>query len=208
MVKNRVKWPHKYVLSSLNKERVSYDQLSVTQWVAGFGHTTREESDPEVRQYMLDYMISLMDDANDFSWISAKASHAVLLCRMEQGKIKSYSDVMAIDRIRRANAQKHVATSVASSPQNSKTTKSMPCTYINQGTCLQKRSHETRGGGSPISISVHLVLLQQVKLFHMLRLIVKVSTKVRQKTSKIGIFVNNNCNVTQINNQLLATRDT
>ena len=152
LVKNRVKWPHEYVLFGLNKERVSYDQLSVTQWVAGFGRTMREESDPEVRQYMLDYMISLMDDANDFSWISAKASHAVLLCRMEQGEIKSYSDVLAIDWIRRANAQKHVTNSVTSSSQNplfskkfGKTTKSMPCTYFNQGTCLQKKSHETRG---------------------------------------------------------------
>ena len=53
MVKNRVKWPHEYILSGLNKERVSYDQLSVTQWVAGFGRTMREESDPEIKQHML-----------------------------------------------------------------------------------------------------------------------------------------------------------
>ena len=106
MIKNRVKWPHEYVLSGLNKERVSYDQLSVTQWAAGFGRTMRDESDPEVRQHMLEYMISLMDDANDFSWILAQASHALLLRRMEQGEVKSYSDVLALDRIRRANAQK------------------------------------------------------------------------------------------------------
>ena len=152
MVKNRVKWPHEYILSGLNKERVSYDQLSVTQWVAGFGRTMREESDPEIKQHMLDYMISLMDDANDFSWVSAKASHAVLLCRIEQGEVRSYSDVTAIDRIRRANAQKHVPNQTGTSPQTSnfpkkfgKITKSMPCTYFNQGTCLQKKSHETRG---------------------------------------------------------------
>ena len=85
LIKNRVKWPHEYVLSGLNKERVSYDQLNVTQWVAGFGRTMRDESDPNLRQHMLEYLIALMDDANDFSWTSAKASHAVLLCRMEQG---------------------------------------------------------------------------------------------------------------------------
>ena len=28
-VKHRVRWPHEYVLSGSNKERVSYDQLSV-----------------------------------------------------------------------------------------------------------------------------------------------------------------------------------
>ena len=151
MVKNRIKWPHEYILSGLSKERVTYDQLSVTQWVAGFGRTMRNESDPEIRKYMLDYMISLMDDANDFSWISAKASHAVLLCRMEQGEVASYADISAIDRIRRANAQKHVPHSQVS-PQKfnngkkfTKITKTIPCTYFNQGTCLQKKSHETRG---------------------------------------------------------------
>ena len=30
LIKNRVKWPHEYVLSGLNKERVTYDQLNVT----------------------------------------------------------------------------------------------------------------------------------------------------------------------------------
>ena len=151
MVKNRIKWAHEYILSGLSKERVTYDQLSVTQWLAGFGRTMRDESDPEIRKYMLDYMISLMDDANDFSWISAKASHAVLLCRMEQGEVASYADISAIDRIRRANAQKHVPHSQVS-PQKfnngkkfTKITKTMPCTYFNQGTCLQKKSHETRG---------------------------------------------------------------
>ena len=147
-VKNRVKWPHEYVLSGLNKERTSYDQLSVTQWVAGFGRTMRDETNSELREHMLEYLISLMDDANDFSWISAKASHAVLLCRMEQGEVKSYSDTLAIDRIRRANAQKHVTNSpqtLSNAKKYGKTTKSMPCTYFNQGTCVQKKSHETRG---------------------------------------------------------------
>ena len=35
-VKNRVRWPHEYVLSSSTKERVTYDQLTVVQWVSGF----------------------------------------------------------------------------------------------------------------------------------------------------------------------------
>ena len=46
-----------------------------------------------------------MDDASDFSWISAKASHAVLLCRMEQGEVRSYADILAIARIRNKSEQ-------------------------------------------------------------------------------------------------------
>ena len=42
---------------------------------------------------MLDYLVSLFDDANNFSWDVAKASDAVLLCRMEQGEIKNYAQV-------------------------------------------------------------------------------------------------------------------
>ena len=35
-VTNRVKWPHEFVISSQNKDRLSYNQLSPIQWVAGF----------------------------------------------------------------------------------------------------------------------------------------------------------------------------
>ena len=71
---------------------------------------------------------------------------------MEQGEVRSYADILAIARIRRTNAQKHMPLSHTISSQNfntgkkfGKITKSMPCTYFNQGTCLQKKSHETRG---------------------------------------------------------------
>ena len=60
-----------------------------------------------VREHMLDYVIDLLDDATDFSWASAKASHAVLLCRMEQGEIKSWSETEKIERVRRAHVQRH-----------------------------------------------------------------------------------------------------
>ena len=152
LIKNRVIWPHVYVLLGLNKERVTYDQLNVIQWVAGFDRTMRDESAPVLRKHMLEYLISIMDNVNNFAWTSAKASHAVLLCCMEQVEVKDYSDTLGTDRIRRANAQKHVPNtqSVMSGQSNgnrnyTKVTKSMPCTYYNQGSCLQTKSHETRG---------------------------------------------------------------
>ena len=50
---------------------------------------------------MLVYLIELLDDSNDFSWQAAKASHAVLLCRIEQGELNSWSDMEKIDWISR-----------------------------------------------------------------------------------------------------------
>ena len=104
MVKNR---PHEFVLTGSTKERVSYDHLTPIQWMAGFCRTMKEEKNVEMNEHMLDYVIALLEDANDFSWGAAKASHAVSLCRVEQGEVSDYLDIQKIDRIRRANAQKH-----------------------------------------------------------------------------------------------------
>ena len=136
LVKNRVKWPHEYILAGPNKERVSYNQLTVVQWVTGFCRTMREEHRHSIRDHMLDYMIALLDDAQDFSWQAAKASHAVLLCRMEQGEGVSWAETDKIERIRRANSQKHVTQvqnhvtgkKYGNKSQN-KNTRTMPCLF-------------------------------------------------------------------------------
>ena len=106
--------------------------------MAGSGRIMKEEPNSEIKDSMLDYLVSLLDDANDFSWDSAKASHAVLLCRMEQGEIKDYTVLHKIDRIRRAHAQRHSYSSQNHQNVNKigqKNVKSMPCIFYNKGTC-------------------------------------------------------------------------
>ena len=147
-IKNKVKWPHEYVLAGVNKERISYDQLTMGQWMAGFCRTMRDESDPENRACVLDYLIALLVDSNDFSWSAAKSSHAVLLCRMEQGEIANFSCTDQIDRVRRAHAQRHVIGNQNADKlfaKKSKATKSMPCQFFNAGSCLHPQTHETKG---------------------------------------------------------------
>ena len=147
-VKHRVKWPHEHVLAGSQKERVSYDQLSMGQWMAGFCRTMREENCIQNKDAMLDYLISLLDDSNDFSWNSAKACHAVLLCRMEQGEIKDYTQTDLIDRIRRAHAQRHVPSTQNFSKnvtKREKNAKTMICQFFNQGSCMHSATHETKG---------------------------------------------------------------
>ena len=53
-VKHRVKWPHEHVLAGSQKERISYDQLSMGQWMAGFCRTMREENCIQNKYAMLD----------------------------------------------------------------------------------------------------------------------------------------------------------
>ena len=44
----------------------------------------------QTRENMLDY---LLEDAQDFFWASAKASHAVFLCRMEQEEVRKWNEI-------------------------------------------------------------------------------------------------------------------
>ena len=82
---------------------------------------------------MLDYVIVLLEDANDFLFSVAKASHVVLLCHMEQGEITDFSDSNKIDRIPHTNAQKCVLLGTVSFQNSyakrtvSKTTDSVSC---------------------------------------------------------------------------------
>ena len=152
-VKERVKWPHEFVLAGSTKDRIMYNQLNITQLMSGFCRILRVENRPEIRDHMLDYLIALLDDSNNFSWQAAKASHAVLLCCMKQGEVTSWSDTEKIDRIRRANAQRHVVPTQASNSSQKfrknqsgqKTSNSMPCVYYNDNSCNFQKHHETKG---------------------------------------------------------------
>ena len=96
---------------------------------------------------MLDYLISLLDDLNDFFCSWAKASHAVLLCHIEQGEIKDFNETDKIDRVRHAHAQRHTSASQDRVKHASKcnNNRSVVCQYCNSGTCSQQNSHKTKG---------------------------------------------------------------
>ena len=58
-----------------------------------------ELTDHSVHIHMLDCVINLPDNSNDFSLQSAKASHVVMLCKMEEGDMKHSNKFDKIDRI-------------------------------------------------------------------------------------------------------------
>ena len=79
LVSRKVLWPHEAILGGQIRQHLSYDQLSLTQFVQGFSKNILEEKNEKIREKMLSYVSDLMEDATYFSWSSAKAAHAVLL---------------------------------------------------------------------------------------------------------------------------------
>ena len=104
IVLHKVAWPHEQILGGASTQRLSYNHLNLTQFIQGFIKNILEDS--SCRELLLQYLAGLMEDANDFSWASAKAAHAVLLCEMQRG-VLTWHETNKIDRIRRVHSQKH-----------------------------------------------------------------------------------------------------
>ena len=141
-VKAEVQWPQNHILTGSTKSRPSYDSLSIAQWVSGFAAIVKDEKNDQIKDQMLEYLSDIMDDCSDFGWQSAKAAHAVLLCKMEDQKI-SWGQTEKIDRIRRVHAQKPSTQMAQSKIFASR--KTMPCRFYQKSSCSHKTDHETGG---------------------------------------------------------------
>ena len=49
LVKNKVAWPQEANLGGINRSRLTYDQLSMSQWVQGFCKNVLDEPDQGIR---------------------------------------------------------------------------------------------------------------------------------------------------------------
>ena len=153
LVKKKVAWPHEVILGGTNRSRLTYDQLSMSQWVQEFCKNVLDEPDQGIREKMIQYMGELMEDATDFLWQGAKAAHAVLLCEFER-KALNWEDTARIDRIRRAHAQRHITTSRPWS-KTEKMQKHWFCKHFQNGSCTLTKT--MRLMTRCIGISVHFV---------------------------------------------------
>ena len=71
--------------------KIKKGQISaIPNSVPVFCRIMRVKSNLQNRNYMLDYVINLLDDAHDFLWPSSEASHAILACRMEQEEVSGW----------------------------------------------------------------------------------------------------------------------
>ena len=59
--KKEVPWPQNHILSGTSKSRVTYDNLSMAQWVSGFCAIIRDESNGQTKNNMLNYVADMED---------------------------------------------------------------------------------------------------------------------------------------------------
>ena len=162
IVKNKVAWPHEAILGGVTRARLTYDQLSMSQWVQGFCRNILDEQDEGKREQMISYMADLMEDATDFSWQGAKAAHAVLCCELERGTV-TWDDSARIDRIRRAHAQKQPNQTTRNWGKKDMAQRPWFCKFFQTGSCVHNKDHEV---GGKLHRHICSVCLQQGKILN------------------------------------------
>ena len=144
-VNQRVKWPHEFVLAGSSKDRLNYNQLNITQWMARFCLIMREKKIYKLGVICL--IISLLYWTIPMIFHGRQRKLVMQYCY----EIASWAETEKIDRIRRANAQRHTSGTLPNNggqklkKQGQKNAKSMPCVYFNDNSCTFTKYHETKG---------------------------------------------------------------
>ena len=136
-VQPHFRWPNEGFHDSNGKKRLTYDELSLPQWVAGQLTNIYAMSDPvQVKQAILQMTLA-MRDAVSLPWPAVRAAWASSMHQVEEGNLSwAESTQWAINRlsasqIAMAHSQTQISTSVAK----------RPCKYYNESSCSHEGHH-------------------------------------------------------------------
>ena len=65
-VQQKVSWPHEHVLGGQTRQRLTYDQITMTQFVQEFAKNILDEQNWDIREHTLQYLWDLMEEVSDF----------------------------------------------------------------------------------------------------------------------------------------------
>ena len=124
-----LRWPNEGFVGGTNRKRLSYDDMSIPQWVAGQLNNISQIQDNSLLRLVLDQVIAAMRDASSLPWVAVRGAWVSSMHDMEEGRL-TWRDTTqwAINRL--SNAQVAMLNSQAVSQ-----TKGRVCRYYNEGAC-------------------------------------------------------------------------
>ena len=88
------------------------------------------ECDPIVKENMIEYAIELLQDAVDFSWLSAKGAHFVLVQCIADG-MADWADLDSVNKIREKFSKSTGNNTQNANAETNKNLKTTPCFKFN-----------------------------------------------------------------------------
>ena len=137
--KIEVVWPQDCAFIGHLRARVTYEQLTQSQFVLGFLRSVQEETDPFIRCNMIEYLTELFQNVCDFGWQAAKGAHLVVMTKMEEGLV-AWADLKKVNKIRKTYVRATGGQNTNSDNNNTGNPKrrprkpsSMPCKEYQEG---------------------------------------------------------------------------
>ena len=146
--KVEVVWPQDCAFVGHLRARVTYEQLTQSQFVLGFLRSVQGEVNPYIRSNMIDYLTELFQNVCDFGWQAAKGAHLVVMTKMEDGLV-TWADLKKVNKIRKTYVRASGSNRNFNSDAYQQTGKkgarkpsTMPCKEFQEGKCNKQKDHE------------------------------------------------------------------
>ena len=147
--KIEVVWPQDCAFVGHLRSRVTYEQLTQSQFVLGYLRSVQEEENPYIRANMVDYLTELFQNTCDFGWQAAKGAHLVVMTKMEEGLV-NWSDLKKVNKVRKTYVRAagnspnsgNMDNNSHNNKKNIRKPSSMPCKDFQEGKCSKHQDHE------------------------------------------------------------------
>ena len=132
-----LRWPNEGFQASGGKKRLTYDELSLPQWVAGQLTNIYAMSDPKQAKQAVLQMTLAMRDASSLPWPAVRAAWASSMHQVEEGTLAwADSTQWAINRLSASQiALAH------QQPLPPTAVNRRPCKYYNESSCSHDAHH-------------------------------------------------------------------
>ena len=132
-----LRWPNEGLVSASNAKRPAYDELNLSQWVAGQLSNALLIEDNTLLRQVLTQVVMAMKDAVLLPWQAVRAAWAVSMTDVEEGRL-GWADTTQWSLNRISNSQLAVLNGQNVSTNNQKT---RICRFFNEGTCTSEGHH-------------------------------------------------------------------
>ena len=143
-IKRDIDWPHFHIYAPPGAEPMTFERLSVQEFVYGFMHMVDQPDTKLDRAVMWEILKGMMDDAIEYPWHNVKNYYWIVGSHVENERL-DWADTDQIQRLRSKHAQKHDLPVKKPQAQATKAEKLRPCALYQKGSCPEKGDHSGQG---------------------------------------------------------------
>ena len=146
-----LRWPNETCVIGTARKRVTFDELSLGQFVIGFINNVMDTQHVPTMKHMLTELVETVKLAENISWPIARGAFAASMLKIEDESI-AWSDTRTLADQRLTYSQSAVfAGSTTMSPRGppaagNGTIKKIACKWYNEGTCPHSADHLDTSG--------------------------------------------------------------